>query len=287
MKNLAKNLRNWLQRFGSDMNAKAVEHEDNRIVYDILDRSTTIEALPALIDAINGEKPQCALDETAIGIDASAFLLLAAHKRSDAIIDYLGSKHSAPLILPGQAIQEFWNNQLSAVNTLSTNITRKLSELEKEIAKLGEEHSERLEDPKRALEDIRTSIALVYDQKNVRATASFIEILAKRADVSFVPREMFFVLAQQRKRSKTPPGFKDEGDGDFYVWADFLAGIVRAKRTGIAFNKSVFVTLDKKPDWSRERIAHPILAAEARAAGKKPFELWNLDRLAEEVDLST
>lgn len=269
------------------MNTDSAEHESNLVVFDILDRSAPIAALPALIEAINGEKQQCDLDDTAIGIDANAFLLIAAHQKSDAIIDYLGSKHSAPLILPGQAIQEFWNNKLSAVNTLSTNITRKLDELSKEIAKLDEEHSERLEDPKKALEEMQDSIALVYDQKNVRLTASFLEILAKRADVSFVPRQMFFTLAQQRKRTKTPPGFKDQGDGDFYVWADFLAGIVRAKRSGKAFNRSVFVTLDKKPDWSRENIAHPILAAEAKAAGEKPFELWNLDRLAKEVDAST
>lgn len=269
------------------MSATAAHHEDNRLVFDILDRSTAIEALSALIDAINGEKTHCPLDDTAIGIDANAFLLLAAHKRSDAIIDYLASKHSAPLILPGQSIQEFWNNQLSAVNTVSTNITKKFTDLEKEIAKLEEGYSERLELPKKGLEEIQASIALVYDQKNVRSTASFMEVLEKRADVSFVPRQMFHALAEQRRKSKTPPGFKDQGDGDFYVWADFLSGLVRAKRSGTAFKKSVFVTLDKKPDWSREGIAHPILTAEARAAGDNPFELWNLDRLAEEVDAAT
>jgi hypothetical protein len=140
---------------------------------------------------------------------------------------------------------------------------------------------------KRGLDKLREDIELVYDQETVRQTMGFLETLKKKAEVSYVPRELFVAIAENRKRCKTPPGFKDPGDGDFFIWADFLAGLVEARQSGAAFSKSVLVTLEKKPDWSRDSVAHPILSAEAVAAAEAPFELWSLDRLAREVDEAT
>ena len=57
------------------------------------------------------------LDTTAIGIDTNVLLLTANHNKSADIVDYLTNVHKAPFILPGQSIQEFWNNELSAVDT--------------------------------------------------------------------------------------------------------------------------------------------------------------------------
>jgi hypothetical protein len=110
----------------------------------ILDRRHQIDALSALILAVQPKSSACPLSEVAIGLDANALLRLTAHRRSAAMIDYLGSRHAAPLVLPGQAIQEFWSNQLSAVQTVAKTLSVKFSDLADELSKLGPEYNEQV-----------------------------------------------------------------------------------------------------------------------------------------------
>jgi hypothetical protein len=114
-----------------------------------------------------------------------------------------------------------------------------------------------------------------------------LEVVQKRARVSFASRVAFAEIALHRKRTKTPPGFKDEGDGDFFVWVDLLSGLQQAQEAGETFAKVVLVTLDRKIDWMREGAAHPILVSEVRALFGVPFEIWNIDQLASEVASSS
>jgi PIN like domain len=90
-------------------------------------------------------------------------------------------------------------------------------------------------------------------------------------------------IAAWRKQTKTPPGFRDEGDGDFFIWADFLSGLQLARANGQAFTQAILVTRDNKVDWSRSGTVHPILAAEMKALLGIHFEIWSDDKLSTEI----
>jgi hypothetical protein len=59
--------------------------------------------LAALVAALKSDVSSISLTDTAIGFDSSVFLRLGSHPKSEDI-DYLRSKHSAPLILRAAAI---------------------------------------------------------------------------------------------------------------------------------------------------------------------------------------
>jgi hypothetical protein len=134
------------------------------------------------------------------------------------------------------------------------------------------------------LNEFRAEHGHVYDQATVRKTLAFLDLLQQRASVPYTSRIKLRDVAAQRKRTKTPPGFKDEGDGDFFIWADFLAGLQRASADGKKFSRAVLVTRDQKVDWSRAGIAHPILVAEVRALLGASFEIWDDEKLSEEIE---
>ena len=123
----------------------------------------------------------------------------------------------------------------------------------------------------------------VYDEATVRRTLSLLEALTKKASVTYAPRALFYEIGTHRKMTKTPPGFRDDGDGDFFIWVDLLTGLLDAQEKGAEYKRVVFVSLDKKVDWSRAGVAHPILVAEIRALLNVPFEIWTIDKLATEI----
>jgi hypothetical protein len=246
----------------------------------VLDRQITIDSLGALLSSVD-RKPlkNIQLENVAIGIDSSVFLKLANHSKSEDIVDYLGSKHTGPLILPGQAIQEYWNNQYSAIPSIASKIREKFESLEKEADKLGPNFSGYAADMKDLLSRFGSEFGYVYDQATIRSTLSLLTLLKEKAALSYVPRMRFHDMALNRKRTKTPPGFKDEGDGDFFIWADFLYGLLRAKHDNLQFNHAVILTHDVKSDWSRDGIAHPILTAEMQELVGVPFDVWTIEQL--------
>ena len=91
----------------------------------IFDRQVEIPALSTLICALNGASSTASLQGAAIAIDANAVLRIPQHRKSTDIVDYLSTEHSGPIILPGQVIQEYWNNQLAAVDTISSGMQKK------------------------------------------------------------------------------------------------------------------------------------------------------------------
>jgi hypothetical protein len=123
----------------------------------------------------------------------------------------------------------------------------------------------------------------VYDEATIRRTLSLLEALKKKAAVSYAPRALFHEIGTYRKTTKTPPGFRDDGDGDYFIWVDLLTGLLDAQVRGEKYGRVVFVSLDKKVDWSRAGVAHPILVAEVRALLNVPFEIWTIDKLATEI----
>lgn len=244
----------------------------------VLDRQVPIYSLDALFLAVDRKtKITPNLETTAIGIDSSVFLKLATHKRSADIVDYLDTKHIAPLILPGQAVQEFWNNQLAAVDTVAAGIKKKFEALKQEVNKADLNFGDFAESMESSLDRFSSEYGYVYDPATIHATTVLLELLKKKAFLSYVPRMHFHDIALNRKRTRTPPGFKDDGDGDFFIWVEFLYGLLREKDSGKTFDHVIFLTHDQKIDWSRAGVAHPILAAEVQALLGMPFDVWTIE----------
>ncbi len=249
-------------------------------IFEVLNRSVEVAALDALIYAYKPEPREFDLAQTAIVLDSSAFLRLGPHVD---VIDYLNSRHEAPVVLPGQTIQEFWNNNLNVADSIATGIRKKYEDLKKEIQKVDENFQDFGERFTALIDEFRTSFGYAYDGITVRRTMSLFEVLREKALISYVRRDRFIGLAAHRKQTKTPPGFKDDLDGDFFVWLDMLDSLLIAQSRHMPFDNVVLVSNDKKPDWSREGIAHPILCAELMTLTGVPFETWDVGKLVQKV----
>lgn len=249
-------------------------------IENVLDRREEINSLDCLIEAME-QKDQFELtnpERIAIGIDSSAFLKLATNKNSADIIDYLLTQHKGPIVLPGQTIQEFWNNKSGAIQTLSSKLQSKLDTFKKEILDLCEDFEDFSNQAQELLEGFKSEHGYIYDHKSIRSIATLLNAIKTKAYVPYVPRSRFYEIARSRKLTKTPPGFQDDGDGDFFIWVEFLFGLMKAQADGAQFDYAILLTYDKKKDWSRGVVAHPILAAELKVLVKANFQFWDLEQ---------
>lgn len=253
-------------------------------IIQIFERRREIDGLSALIESLDVDEGATDLGTTAIAIDANVFMRVATHPKSALIIDYLASQHSAPLILPGQAVQEFWNNQIDAVDTVATKLKKSFDDLRRQIERVPEELSDFTNRMNALLDEFSENHGYIYEGATVSKTSEFLSILKEKAAVPYCPRSMVHNIAVHRKSTKTPPGFKDSGDGDFFIWADLLYGLREAQLRGEEFSKVVLVTNDTKKDWSREGKAHPILTAEVTALLGAKFETWTLAKLIKAIE---
>ena len=264
--------------FSSTVDADIVQLEA------VLDRQVPIDSLGALFLAVDRKTKNIPnLETVAIGIDSSVFLRLASHKHSADIVDYLDTKHHGPLILPGQAVQEFWNNQLAAVDTVAAVVKKRFDALKQDVSKVDPNFGDYADAMGSLLDRFSSEYGYVYDPATLRNTIIFLELLKKKALLSYVPRTRFHDIALNRKRTKTPPGFKDDGDGDFFVWVEFLYGLLKAKDSSQKFHHAIILTHDQKIDWSRASVAHPILAAEVQVLVGVPFDVWTIDRFYQAI----
>jgi hypothetical protein len=271
----------WQRLLGKSGTPSAAASERLELeIIKVLNRERPIEALAALASAYKPEPTPTNLARSVIALDSSVFLRLGTHED---VMDYLGSRHPAPLILPGQSIQEFWNNNLNVAESIASGISKKFEALENEIGKVDPTFADFSPKFKALLDTFRESFGYAYDGGTVRRTIALFEILKSRAIVAYVSRNRFAEMAACRKMTKTPPGFKDPGDGDFFIWLDLLKALLLARENGRTFDRVILVTNDKKSDWSREGVPHPILSAELLALTGVPLETWNLDRLVREV----
>ncbi|MCY4004162.1 MAG: PIN domain-containing protein [Rhodospirillales bacterium] len=261
-----------------------VQHENGQeTVFRVLNREVSIAALGALIAALEPLEEEWPVSSTAIALDTNVFLRLAGHKRSEDIVDYLVSKHEAPIVIPGQVITEFWNNQLAIVQTVAEGLKKEFDRFKKSVQAIDEEFKMFSDEIEHTLEKFQSEHDHIYSVPTVHRTRRLLESVQGKAIVPFVNRTRFQSLAEHRYRTKTPPGFMDEGHGDFFVWADFLLGLRLAISKDMGFERAAFVTNEKKVDWSRRDVAHPVLVAEAWAVSGGPFAIWSLDKLAEKI----
>ncbi|WP_316201321.1 MULTISPECIES: hypothetical protein [unclassified Bradyrhizobium] len=263
------------------------QEELQKRLIGVLDRQVVCDTLNALASAMKPETSSASLADTAIGLDANVFLRLAGHSKNVDIVDYLVSRHTAPLILPGQAIQEFWNNQLQVVDTVAATLRKQFEAFKAALSKVAKDFGSYVDQIDALLEQFSSEHGHLYDEGTVRRTLSLLEALTRRASVVYAPRAPFQEIGALRKRTRTPPGFKDEGDGDFFIWVDLLTGLLEEQARGNVYGRVALVSLDKKVDWSRAGIAHPILVAEVRTLLDVPFEIWTIDKLAAEIAKAT
>jgi hypothetical protein len=249
-----------------------------RAVHDLLGRASYIAALPTLLAAARGPADEPEADAViAFGFDTNALYELTAERSSD-VVDFVTGVHPGPVVVPGQVIQEFWKNKISAIQTQSATIKRRYDELAAEVKKLAtgfEPFDARFAD---LLAAFSAEYGHAFDPATAARISNALAALQGRAIVPYVPRERFLLIAEVREKTRTPPGFHDRGHGDFFVWADYLLGLLRA-RSETAIDYAIFVTDDAKPDWSREGVAHPVLTAEVEALLGVKFSIWGVNRL--------
>lgn len=224
----------------------------------------------------------------AIGLDTNILKILRrAPLTTDNLLTFIGEK-SIPLIIPGQSAQEYWNNHGAIVRDID-GVYKTVEDLTKKVSGLSVSDSQR-----EAVEQIKASIELLavemHDSRRpelLRDSVGFWENVLPQAIVCNVPRSSFAALAQVRFAAKTAPGFSDtkkatQNLGDFFVWADFLLGVLRAglPPVGELSERIVFVTDDDKPDWKASGKPHPVLVGELmrltgrhlQIMGSKDFE---------------
>jgi hypothetical protein len=259
----------------------------NYVVAKILNREVDLLAISALESALDpssiidaAAEDQDAPERTVIAFDTNVFLRLSNHQRSADVIDYLRTSFPGKLLLPGQVIQEFWNNQLNAVETVASSVRKHSDSLKREVEKIDSNYAEFAMRFQNLIDEFQTSYGYIYDEGTLRRIKLTVSLLSEKALIPYCRRNELSSIASIRKRTKTPPGFKDDSDGDFFVWADLLLGVATLEREGFSPLRVVLVTNDSKIDWSRNGVPHPILSAEMKALCGATFQIWSLDKLA-------
>ncbi|OBC03467.1 hypothetical protein A5784_14770 [Mycobacterium sp. 852013-50091_SCH5140682] len=161
------------------------------------------------------------------------------------------------------------------------------AQLSKVVSDLEDEHAEFQMRFQEILNDFEKEAGHIWTETFRTKVADTFHSLAERAVEPQFPKELIERLAHARQSTKTPPGFKDAGDGDLYVWAEFLLGLVEARDSGDKFELAVLITEDKKSDWGKGGEAHPILAAELFELVGVPFETWDFRKMKEYANGAT
>lgn len=247
-------------------------------LHDLLGRKSPLDVLPRTVEALGELQPPdfASLRTAAVCFDANIVLRAANHRDRAQLIDYFSTRHKGPLIVSAQAIQEFWNNYSNVLETVSKGLEKRIVALQDSFSQMEEVFEPFRDRFQEVLDDFKRDFDFMLDPKSRANVAGFIEMLDAHGALVEAPRLEFIPYAQLRESMRTPPGFKDRGNGDFFVWIDFLLGLIAAERP---FEKAIFVTQDRKADWMRGKVPHPTLTAEVRKLTGKSLEMWSLDSL--------
>lgn len=253
-------------------------------VWDVMNRSTA----PAVVDAsilhfgreeLDTTRP-VSIENAPIGLDTNAIIRIGQQRKAD-VIDFLAARHKGPLILPGQAIQEVWNNFDGFTSSFAGELQKRLKALEDLLV---QSDNASFSTELRAVQSSVAEFVVSHPRARVEQSYAHLEsafrMLGSRSKTFFVPRSDFYNLGELRFRSRTPPGFQDGGQlGDFYLWADFLYGLTLCVQDVGSPSTVVFITNEQKKDWIVDGRPHPVLRAEVRELVGGELEIWSLDRL--------
>lgn len=232
------------------------------------------------------------LQTCAVCLDSNLLIKVLANSKRDQFIDYFRIRHSGPLIVSAQTLQEFWKNYHNSLETVSRDIEGKLAALTQALNALEGLFDEYRTSIVAVINDFKQENEHVFSKDMEKHVLNFLTVLHEKGIEAQAPRSELFAAAAQRRASKTPPGFKDKeySEGDFFVWLDFLYGLLIASddsRYSGSITRAVFVTEDRKIDWVKGKEAHPVLAAEVGALVGIPLEIWTLKELFAALDQST
>jgi hypothetical protein len=217
-------------------------------VWRVLNRLDPPAALQELRNGLDASRRPNLPDGTTIafGFDTNAVFRLGLGERGPGALDYLSSAHRGPVIVPGQAIQEVWNNLLAGVEPQAKRLRKRFDELHAEVSNIDQALGPVGDSVRESIEELARVHGDWVDPRSQEVFDSTLEMLLDVGVESFVPREGFALLARARKETKTPPGFHDPAGnhGDFYLWADFLYGLAQADRS--SFDATVLVTNDAR-----------------------------------------
>lgn len=262
----------------SSLQEPVAQHSSSLVeqVRTVLAGERPLDTMGAVAKALAGKPAQpTEAKHIAFGLDAN--IILKLHNRSTEA-DFLTGRRGGVLIMPAQAVQEFWNNKSSTQN-VAEKVKNAYQTLEKVIANLDPEHQAFKDGFSAALEDFEKSAGHIWAPDFRAKVASTFSSLAAQSREPRFPKLALADLARERQLTKTPPGFKDNGNGDLFVWAEFLLGLLEARNEGSVFDLAVLVTEDKKSDWGKGGEAHPVLIAELWELLGMPFETWDLAKL--------
>ena len=210
-----------------------------------------------------------------IGFDTSALKALRRDPIGlSSLLSGLATRR-IPIVLPGQAVQEYWNNHRTFSNEDSSRLRKEIEKLQQGLLDVGAASaSEHVTTIAEALTELDGDLQQVKDARAfLRRSTDAMDDLLRFGQVAFVSRLTFGPLAEFRLASKVAPGFDDAKTkvaalGDFFVWADFLLGCMRHGRPLASPSSSfgLLVTDEKKVDWRTGELAHPVLTAEYKAA---------------------
>lgn len=224
----------------------------------------------------------------AIGLDTNVLKALRREPLyADALVGFVSSK-GIPLIIPGQVVQEFWNNHSVFARDAWNPITSDLRKVVKNLEKVGSTSTQRdaVTQVNDQLQVLLDDLQDYQDPDLLARSLGLWDALLPASTTNFVPRELFAPLGRIRIETKTPPGFEDAGKasnalGDFFVWTDFLFGLLKAHETDAGSSAdqnppAVFITDDLKDDWRTAGYGHPILLAECKAITGLDLKIMDL-----------
>lgn len=250
-------------------------------IYRVLNRAETVDALGSTALSLSESFEPCSRysKSTALLIDTNVLLQLPKIKEHDAVLDFISSIHEGPVVIPGQAVQELWNNHLSVSKSSRDGLADSFSKFKAsaknivDVANLTEEFGS-------VLDKFADEHANIFSARWLETLAADLSAFQKLATSRFVERTRFLPVAEVRHITKTPPGFKDDGHGDFFIWADGLYSLMISLYRRPRVDHLVVLSGEKKSDWMSGDCPHPLLSAEVRAIFGASMEICDLKSFA-------
>lgn len=165
-----------LLRFGLSK-PKRIQGQAQQDLENVLTRSSSIDPVTPLIASLDVEADEVDLDRVAIGFDTNALLRVVGHRKSYEVIDYFGRARNAPTILPGQSVQEFWNNQSKGYGSVANKIRADFANLSRTIQSIDDRFDDFSLRFDELFSQFRGSFENVFDEDEQRSTKEFFENL--------------------------------------------------------------------------------------------------------------
>ena len=152
--------------------------EHRAALAELLDGQTESTHLRYLNAALKSSKKDPAPDPgIAIGLDANVLLNLGKGRSGADVVDYLAQKHIGPIILPSQALIEFWNNQAGGIHALADGLRRQFDDLSDTIEQLDPEYAHFRDGSRQLLGEFQDRYGHVVEDRIATQLTTLLEVL--------------------------------------------------------------------------------------------------------------